>query len=76
MPSFGVLLKRYRIATGLSQEALAERANISTRAVSDLERGINQAPRSATLDALLQALALSEEQRQALIAAARASALT
>lgn len=63
------------MAAGLSQKALAERANLSTRAISDLERSINQASRSATLDALLQALALSEEQRHALVAAARASAL-
>ena len=29
--SFGALLKRYRLAAGLSQEALAERASLSTR---------------------------------------------
>ncbi|GHO92324.1 hypothetical protein KSF_023720 [Reticulibacter mediterranei] len=75
-PSFGTLLKQYRLAAGLSQEALAERANISTRAISDLERGINRAPRSDTLDALLQALVLSEERRQALIASARSVAVT
>jgi predicted ATPase/DNA-binding XRE family transcriptional regulator len=69
--SFGTLLKQYRLAAGLSQEALAERANISTRAISDLERGINRTPRSDTLDALLQALVLSEERQEALIAAAR-----
>ncbi|GHO60411.1 ATP-binding protein [Ktedonobacter robiniae] len=75
-PSFGTLLKQYRIAAGLSQEALAERANISTRAISDLERGINRAPRSDTLDALLQVLVLSEERRQALIASARSVMVT
>ncbi len=69
--SFGALLKQYRLAAGLSQEALAERANISTRAISDLERGINRTPRSDTLDALLQALVLSEERRETLVAAAR-----
>ncbi|GHO56247.1 ATP-binding protein [Ktedonobacter robiniae] len=75
-PSFGALLKQYRIAAGLSQEALAERANISTRAISDLERGINRAPRSDTLNALLQALTLSEERRQALIDSARSITAT
>ena len=35
---FGELLRRYRVAAGLTQEALAERAGISTRGVSDLER--------------------------------------
>jgi transcriptional regulator with XRE-family HTH domain len=37
--TFGALLKRSRMAAGLTQEALAERANLSTRAVSDLESG-------------------------------------
>jgi transcriptional regulator with XRE-family HTH domain len=36
---FGTLLKRYRQAAGLSQEALAARADLSARAISDLERG-------------------------------------
>ena len=35
---FGVLLKRYRLVAGLTQEGLAERAGISARAVSDLDR--------------------------------------
>ncbi|HBE25212.1 MAG TPA: XRE family transcriptional regulator, partial [Ktedonobacter sp.] len=30
--SFGALLRRYRVAAGLSQEALAARASLSTRA--------------------------------------------
>src|SRR6187401_386817 len=33
----GELVRRYRIAAALSQEALAERASVSVRAVSDLE---------------------------------------
>jgi transcriptional regulator with XRE-family HTH domain len=36
---FGALLKRHRLAAGITQEGLAERAGISARAVSDLERG-------------------------------------
>ena len=31
---FGTLLKRYRVTAGLSQEALAERARLSVRAIS------------------------------------------
>jgi DNA-binding XRE family transcriptional regulator len=42
--AFGELLKRYRLAVGLSQERLAERAGLSERAVSDLERGLRRAP--------------------------------
>jgi predicted ATPase/DNA-binding XRE family transcriptional regulator len=69
--SFGALLKRYRMAAGLTQEALAERATLSTRAVSDLERGLSRAPRYDTLDLLTKAMNLSAEQRAALFAAAR-----
>ncbi len=36
---FGRLLKRFRRAAGLSQEALAARAGVSGRTISDLERG-------------------------------------
>lgn len=69
--TFGALLKRYRMAAGLTQEALAERASLSTRAVSDLERGLSRAPRYDTLDLLTTAMSLSAEQRAALFAAAR-----
>lgn len=68
--SFGALLKRYRLEAGLSQEALAARASLSTRAISDLERGINRAPRYDTLELLVKALSLSAQQREVLRAAA------
>ena len=35
---FGNLLRRYRVAAGLTQEELAERAGVSTRGISDLEQ--------------------------------------
>ena len=38
--SFGLVLRRHRIAAGLSQEELAERAYISRRSLSDMERGV------------------------------------
>ena len=69
--TFGALLKRYRMAAGLTQEALAERANLSTRAISDLERGLSRAPRYDTLDMLTSAMNLEASQRAALFAAAR-----
>jgi len=69
--SFGALLKRYRMAAGLTQEALAERASLSTRAVSDLERGLSRAPRYDTLDLLTRAMNLEAEPRAVLFAAAR-----
>lgn len=68
---FATLLKRYRQAAGLSQEALAARAQLSARAISDLERGINRTPRNDTLELLTDALSLSSHQRALLRAAAR-----
>jgi predicted ATPase/transcriptional regulator with XRE-family HTH domain len=69
--SFGVILKQYRLAAGLTQEVLAERAGLSARAISDLERGVNRSPRQDTLDLLAHALALPPRKRVLLIAAAR-----
>src|SRR5689334_16236640 len=70
--SFAWLLRRHRIAAGLTQEQLAERAHLSARAVSDLERGIKHTPRRDTVALLAEALALSPAERAALEAAARA----
>jgi predicted ATPase/DNA-binding CsgD family transcriptional regulator/DNA-binding XRE family transcriptional regulator len=63
---FGMLLRRYRVAAGLSQEALADRANLSVRAISALEHGERRAPYPATVRALSTALDLSGSGRAAL----------
>ena len=68
--TFGSLLRRHRLAAGLTQEALAERAGLSARGVQDLERGIRQAPRAETVRLLADALGLEGEARAALIMAA------
>lgn len=68
--SLGALLKRYRLGAGLSQEALAARANVSARAISDLERGLHRMPHADTLDRLASALALTVQPRALLLAAA------
>ncbi|MBA2454296.1 MAG: XRE family transcriptional regulator, partial [Chloroflexia bacterium] len=60
---FGDLLRHARRNAGLTQEALAERAGLSTRAVSDLERGINRTPRRDTLEMLAEALGLPPAER-------------
>src|SRR5215212_4656104 len=73
---FGGLLRRYRVAAGLTQEQLAERAGVSARGVSDLERGAHGLPRKDTLQLLLDALALSPGDRATLTAAARRSPTT
>jgi predicted ATPase len=68
---FGKLLRAYRLARGLSQESLAERAAMSVNGVSALERGANQTPQRKTLDLLVNALALDAQQAHALEEAAR-----
>ena len=62
----GMLLRRHRIAAGLTQEELAERAGLSARGISDLERGVNRAAHRATLQQLADALDLSPADRLAL----------
>jgi len=69
--TFGMLLRRFRLAAGLSQERLAERAGMSARGISDLERWIHRAPYQQTLIQLLDALGLDGQQRAVMTAAAR-----
>ncbi len=73
-PDFGMLLRQYRLAAALSQEALAERARMSTQ-ISALERGYRRTPQRETLSLLSGALALSDEQREEFEAAAARSVL-
>jgi transcriptional regulator with XRE-family HTH domain len=69
-PHFGVLLKRYRRAAGLTQEALAERAGYSTSYLSKLERGERE-PLPFTIVTLAEALGLAPDERAALARAAQ-----
>ena len=66
---FGQRLRRLREAAGWSQEELAERARISTDAVSALERGTRTRPYPATVRALAAAFQLSPAEHSALAAA-------
>jgi predicted ATPase/transcriptional regulator with XRE-family HTH domain len=70
-PQFGALLRRLRTAAALSQEELAERAGLSVRGLSDLERSVHRTPRPETVRLLADALALAESERAELCAAAR-----
>ena len=73
---FGALLRQYRLAAGLSQDALAERAGMSSDGISALERGHRRTPQRETLALLAAALALNNEQRRAFkLAAATHSGL-
>jgi transcriptional regulator with XRE-family HTH domain len=65
---FGTLLRRYRLIAGLSQDELAERSGLSTRGISDLERGMRRSPHPATLRHLADALGLDIHQRTVLTA--------
>jgi predicted ATPase/DNA-binding XRE family transcriptional regulator len=69
--SFGSLLKRYRLAAGLTHEALAELAGLSARTISDIERGVSRRPRPDTVALLIDALQLSPTHGTALMHAAR-----
>jgi predicted ATPase/transcriptional regulator with XRE-family HTH domain len=69
-PPFGELLKRLRVAAGLSQEALAERARMSAHAISSLERGARRAPYRDTVALLQDGLALGPSDRALLDASA------
>lgn len=60
--TFGSALREQRMAHGLTQEALAERALLSPTAIAALERGRNRAPRMSTLHQLARALDLSPEE--------------
>ena len=71
---FGALLRQHRLAAGLSQEALAERARMSINGISALERGYRRTPQRETLGLLATALALGDEERRAFEAAAASSA--
>jgi class 3 adenylate cyclase len=69
--SFAALLRRYRAAARLTQEELAERARMSARAITDLERGVRRFPYPDSVDRLAQALNLNAQQREGLLRARR-----
>jgi predicted ATPase/DNA-binding XRE family transcriptional regulator len=61
--SFGARLRRLREAAGLTQEELAERAGLTRKAISVLERGERKRPYPHTVRSLADALGLSEDER-------------
>src|SRR5437879_6905917 len=71
---FAALLHRYRVGAGLSQEELAERAGLSRRGISDLERGERRTPHKATVRRLAEALNMDDAERAAMLASARPAA--
>lgn len=67
--SFGELLRRYRLALHLTQQALAARAGMTVQAVSLLERGARRRPRRETVGRLSRALRLGPAEADAFVAA-------
>ena len=74
--SFAVLLRQLRAKALLTQEELAEAASVSTRSVSDLERGISRTARKDTAVLLAGALGLAGPARELFVAVARGQAPT
>src|SRR5215470_4921771 len=54
----GELIRRCRVAAGLTQEELSDRADISVRTVRNLEHGRVRRPRRSTVELLAAALGL------------------
>jgi tetratricopeptide (TPR) repeat protein/transcriptional regulator with XRE-family HTH domain len=69
--TFGELLRQLRLDSGLTLEALAERASVAVRTISDLELGKARSPRESTVAGLAWALRLEEPARARFIAVAR-----
>ncbi len=60
-------LRQFREEAALTQGELAERAGLSLRGVSDLERGLRTAPRLETVRMLADGLGLTAEKRTELL---------
>jgi transcriptional regulator with XRE-family HTH domain len=69
--TLGVALKKLRAAAGMTQEELADRAGISARTVSDVERGLRTFVHGDTARRLAAALGMSEQERVRFDALAR-----
>src|SRR5690348_1944661 len=67
---FGALLRARRQSVGLSQQELAERAELSVRAISNLERGQTRWPHPHSVIRLADALRLRGPEREQFVAAA------
>jgi transcriptional regulator with XRE-family HTH domain/tetratricopeptide (TPR) repeat protein len=71
--AFGDFLRFYRSRVPLTQEELAERTGLSTRAISDMERGRTLSPQFRTVQLLVDGLGLRGEEAAEFTALARAS---
>jgi predicted ATPase/transcriptional regulator with XRE-family HTH domain len=70
--SFGELLRQFRVAASLTQEALAGRCRISPATIAAIEQGRRKAPRLSTVRLIAEALDLSTADRAILARSASA----
>ena len=70
-PALGQRLRELRLAADVTIETLADRAGLSDRAISDIERGVSEAPQHRTIAAIADALGLDEQERRSFLATAR-----
>ncbi len=68
---FGATVRRLRVGAGLTQAELAERAGVSDRTVSDLERGLRGAVYPATARQLAASLGVNSADLPAFLLEAR-----
>ena len=73
--TFGESLRQHRVASLMTQAELAERAGLSERAISDLERGL-KTPQRATIRFLTDGLGLTPDLAEAFELSARARPLS
>ena len=69
--TLGGLLRRHRDAAGLTQEELAERAGVSARTISDVERGLRDGVYHETAARIAVGLGLAGDERARFEAATR-----
>ena len=69
--TFGELLRQLRLDSGLTLEALAGRARVAVRTISDLELGKARSPRESTVARLAWGLRLEGAARARFKAIAR-----
>jgi transcriptional regulator with XRE-family HTH domain len=66
----GELIRRYRLKAGLTQEELGEKAEVSVRAIRNLEQNKVRRPRRSTLQRLAPGLGLTNTDTTRLVGAA------
>jgi transcriptional regulator with XRE-family HTH domain/tetratricopeptide (TPR) repeat protein len=65
----GTTLRQFRLRARLTQEALAEASGVSVRTIRGLESGARRNPQRSSLQQLADAMALSTDDREVLMAA-------